>query len=129
MGNENSFAAVSAHEDDARIRQNRIGTAGIIAGVLLLVSSWFLIPNGIIAATEADRTLDAFLLLAAGTVALATGVVLLTVGVRIRRDVRRGLHTPSSADGKANPRYQEDQKPLATPGVPVGWTGLTPGGR
>lgn len=109
--------------DELRSRRRRGGIALVVAGVVLLALSWWLVPNGIVLAVAGGGAVGYFV---AGGLAIVAGVALLVIGLRLQSAARRSPHAPSSPDGKANPRYQEDQKPKATAGAPLNWIGNWP---
>lgn len=112
-----------AIRDDERRRRRLILGAGLVAAsVVVILASWVLIPNGILLLVSGEGGIGILLTLL-GAVCLVGGVLLLLVGLRQRRIARMDPHAPVSPDGKANPRYQEDQTPKAFPGEQLGWVG------
>ena len=116
-----------AHDELLRDRR-RLSTGLIALAVALFVAAWFTVPGGVLLVLVTSNPTGA-LLIGVGVLAAAGGAIALIVGLRMRRAVARDIHSPESAPGKPNARFQEDPAFLASHNAPYNWTGLGPGGN
>jgi hypothetical protein len=113
--------------DERRLRDIRRGAAVITLGVILVAGSWLMLPIGIIRLSSGDPSLESVLVVVGGAIALVAGIALWTHGLRARR-ATVAAHSPVTAQGKANPAFDEDRKTVPTGGTPASWAGFTPPG-
>jgi len=127
MNTETRDLAQLVESDDRRVRDLRRAAGVIALGVVLVVGSWLMLPIGTIRLASGELSFAWVLVVAAGAVALAAGIALWIHGVRERRAIG-AMHAPTTAQGKANPSFDEDRKTVPTGGTPASWAGFTPPG-